>query len=93
MYLFRLAVTARQTWPCTPPCAHKVLCLDAQSPHLPVLGAPFDVGYQLLLVILELDTFPIKLALCLLKRLLVLAETLGGRHALAEGPFDNLQPG
>jgi hypothetical protein len=61
--------------------------LDLAGANLTILRALLDIGDELLLLVLQLDSFPVKFALGLFKGALVLAEALGGRHSLAKGPF------
>ena len=73
------------------PCANQILRLNFGSAHVSIFRTPPDVLLQLLLLVGELRLLPLKLADGLLERVLVLAEFLSRRHALAEGPFYNLE--
>lgn len=73
-----------------PPCAHEILGLDLGSAHLALLGALFNLCLQRLLLLLEFDSHLVELSYRLIEHALILAQTLGGRHALAEGPFEDL---
>lgn len=73
-----------------PSCPHEVLCLYSQRSHLTVLRALLNILDQLFLLIFEFHTFTVKFSLRLFECPLVLAQALGGRHALAKGPFHNL---
>lgn len=73
-----------------PPRPNQVFCLDLASAHLSSLRILLDLDDKLLLLVLELYSFTIQLSLRFLESALVFAETLGGRHAFAEGPFYNL---
>jgi hypothetical protein len=70
-----------------PPGANQVLCLDLASTHLALLRALADLGDKRLLLLLKLHTLLIELADRLVEEALVLAQALGRRDALAEGPF------
>lgn len=74
-----------------PPRPHKVLRLYSQWPHLSVLCALLYILHQLLLLVLELDALSVEFPLRFLEGTLVLAQPLGWRHALAKGPFHDLQ--
>jgi hypothetical protein len=73
-----------------PPRPNQILGLDLTSSHLSILRTLLDLSNQLLLLILQLHSLTIKFSLGLLERSLVLAQTLGGGHALSERPFDDL---
>ena len=77
-------------WVYVPPRAHEIFGLDFDGAHLAVLGVFLDVLYQFLFLVLELRPFAVQFALCLFEGSLVFAQTLGRRHAFAEGPFDDL---
>lgn len=74
-----------------PPGPDQVLCLDLDGSHLTVLGILLDVLDQFLLLVLELGTLTIELSLRLFECALMLSKTLSRRHALAKGPFDDLE--
>lgn len=75
---------------CPPSRPNEVLGLDFDSAHLAILGALLDVGNQSLLLLLQLGTLAIEFSLGLFKGSLMLPQSLGWRHALAEGPFYDL---
>lgn len=76
----------------TPPsCPHQILGLDLAGPDLAILGALLDILYELLLLVLELHALSVQLALRSVQGTLVFAQTLRGRHTLAERPFDDLR--
>lgn len=64
--------------------------MDLGGTHLALLGALLDLCLQRLLLLLELDSHLVQLSYRLIEHALVLAQTLGGRHALAESPFEDL---
>ena len=70
-----------------PSCADQILGLDLRGAHLALLGALPDLADEGLLLLLELDTDLVEFPDGLIEHSLVLAQALGGRHALAEGPF------
>lgn len=76
-----------------PPCANQVFGLDLAGPHLAVLGALLDILHQFLLLVLQLHSFAVQLALCAVEGALVFAQTLRWRHAFAERPFNDLVGG
>jgi hypothetical protein len=80
-----------RVWPRPPSCSHEILCLYPQRAHLSILCALLDVLDELLLLIFQLHALAVKLPLRLLECTLVLAQSLSGRHALAKGPFYDLQ--
>lgn len=61
--------------------------------HLSILRTLLDILYELLLLILKLDTFAIEFPLSLLKGTLMFAESLLRGHALSESPLHNLMGG
>ena len=75
----------------TPPCPDEVLGLDPYGSHLTIFGAFLNVLHELLLLVFQLDPFPIQLTLGLLKCPLVLSKPFCRRHALSESPFYDLQ--
>lgn len=76
-----------------PPRSHEILGLDLAGAHLSVLGARLDLLDEGLLLLLELHACLVEFANGLVEHALVLAQTLSGRHALAEGPFEDLAGG
>lgn len=70
-----------------PPRPDQVFRLDLAGANLPILRALLDIRDELLLLVLQLDPFPVKFALSLFEGALVFAKALGGRHSLAKGPF------
>lgn len=75
----------------TPSRANQILGLDFASAHLPLLRTRANLGYERLLLLLEFDPLLIQLPNRLVEESLVLAQTLRRRHALAEGPFQDLE--
>ena len=71
----------------TPSCANQVLRLDLGGSHLALLSTLLDLANEGLLLLLELHADLVEFSDSLVEHSLVLAQTLGGRHALAEGPF------
>lgn len=69
---------------------NEILSLDLARSDLAILGALLDILHQLLLLVLQLHTLSIQLALGSVQGTLVFAQTLRRRHALAERPFDDL---
>lgn len=72
------------------PSSNKILGLDLAGAHLAILRARFDLLDKGLLLLLQLDAGLVEFADGFIKHALVLAQTLGGRHALTEGPFEDL---
>lgn len=70
--------------------ADEILGLDLAGAHLSVLGARLDLLYECLFLLLELDAGLVELSDGLVEHALVLAQTFGGRHALAKHPFEHL---
>lgn len=68
----------------------QIFCLYLARPHLSILGALLDVLYELLLLVLKLDTFAIEFTLSLLEGALMFTESLLRGHALSESPFHDL---
>lgn len=69
----------------------QVLRLDLTGPNLSIFGTLLDIGDQLLLLVLQLDSFAIELTLRPVQSSLVFAQTLCGRHTLSESPLDDLR--
>jgi len=76
-----------------PPRPDQVFRLDLAGANLPILRALLDIRDELLLLVLQLDPFPVKFALSLFEGALVFAKALGGRHSLAKGPFYYIHDG
>lgn len=76
--------------PSIPSCPYKVLGLDLAGTHLPLLRALSNLCDECFLLLLQLDALLVEFSNCLVEEALVLAQTLGGRHPLAEGPFQDL---
>jgi hypothetical protein len=55
-----------------PSRSNEVFGLDLACSHLARLRRPFYIGYQLLLLTFELDTFTVQLALCFFESSLIL---------------------
>lgn len=72
---------------------NEILSLDLARSNLAILGTLLDVLHQLLLLVLQLHALSIQLTLGSVQGTLVFAQTLRGRHALAEGPFNDLVAG
>lgn len=70
-----------------PPRPDKIFGLDLRSAHLVLLCTLPDLRDQRLLLLLQLDSDLVELTDGLVEGPLVLAQPLGGRHALAESPF------
>lgn len=77
--------------PSIPSCPYKVLGLDLASTHLPLLRALANLCDECLFLLLQLDALLVEFSNRLVEEALVLAQTLGGRHPLAEGPFQDLE--
>ena len=76
-----------------PSCSDQILRLDLASTHLPIFGAFLNVLDELLLLVLELDSFAVKLALGFFEGTLVFSKPLLWGHAFTKGPFDDLVGG
>ena len=73
-----------------PPGPDKILCLDLGSTHLSLLRMLPDCSDQGLLLLLQLHPLLIEFANRLIEKTLILSKALRRRHALAEGPFEDL---
>lgn len=73
-----------------PSSSHQILGLDLACPHLSIFGTLLDILHELLFLVFELDPLTVEFTLRFFEGTLVFAQTLLGRHALSEGPFDDL---
>lgn len=71
-------------------CPHQILGLNFAGAHLTFLGALANLGDQCLFLLLELNALLVEFSNGLIEESLIFAKTLGGRHTLAESPFQHL---